>query len=190
MGNFILNDKTKITSQAEIDLWVIDAKLGDEKSFEQLFKHFQQGLLRYAYKIYPDPQMAQEAAQRSWIKIAKNVNRLNDHHAFKSWLFQTLHWQMLDLLRKQKNAPVSLDMEVLDSLPAQTTKSSQVNSQHSELHFHISQLADIDKQAIHLFYLEELSLQEIHIVLNIPIGTIKSRLNRARHVLKNKLINS
>lgn len=168
--------------QAQIDLLVIDAKLGNENAFEQLFHHFQQGLLRYAYKISSDAQVAQEATQNSWIKVTKNLSKLKDPRAFKSWLFQLTHWQVLDLIRKQKIHHKCVDIEDVDELEA-----PQVKAENSELYFQLSQLESIDKQAIHLFYLEEMSLQEISIVLSIPIGTVKSRLNRARKALKNKL---
>lgn len=170
--------------QAQIDLLVIDAKLGKDIAFEQLFNYFQQGLLRYAYKVSSDPQIAQEATQNSWIKVTTNLTKLKDPRAFKSWLFQLTHWQVLDLLRKQKIHEQCIDIEEVDEL----TSSAPAN-ENSELYFHISQLENIDKQAIHLFYLEEMSLQEISIVLSIPIGTVKSRLNRARNALKNKLSN-
>jgi RNA polymerase sigma-70 factor (ECF subfamily) len=170
--------------QAQIDLLVIDAKLGKDIAFEQLFNYFQQGLLRYAYKVSSDPQIAQEATQNSWIKVTKNLAKLKDPRAFKSWLFQLTHWQVLDLLRKQKIHDQYIDIEEVDEL----SSAAPVN-ENSELYFQLSQLENIDKQAIHLFYLEEMSLQEISIVLSIPIGTVKSRLNRARNTLKNKLSN-
>lgn len=171
--------------QAKIDLWVIDAKLKDEKAFEQLFKHFQPAVLRYAYKMKPDQQLAQEATQNSWIKIAKTISRLNDHRAFKSWLFQSVHWQMLDLIRKQKFDKQCVSIDEVDELP--NTKKVTEHENTDIVFKALSSLEDIDKQAIHLFYLEEMSVQEISIVLSIPQGTVKSRLNRARNSLKKKV---
>lgn len=172
--------------QAELDLIVIEAKLGDDKAFECLYRHFQQAVLRYSYKVHPDRQMTQEANQNTWLKIAKNLPKLNDPRAFRSWLFQTAHWQMLDLLRKQAHVENKVVDENMDEL-AVANESALCDKNHSELYQHINCLADIDKQAIHLFYLEELSLQEISIILSVPVGTVKSRLNRARKQLKEKL---
>ncbi|MGJ8693446.1 MAG: RNA polymerase sigma factor [Thalassotalea sp.] len=172
--------------QAKIDLLVIEAQLGDDKAFEHLFKLFKQSVLHYAYKVSADTQIAQDASQNSWIKVAKNLKSLKDPRAFKSWLFQLTHWQILDLLRKQKKEQncINLDEALEDKTfvfePPET-------DQHGELYFYINQLENIDKQAIHLFYLEQMSLQEISIVLAVPVGTIKSRLNRARNHLKAQL---
>ena len=171
--------------QAKIDLWVMDAKRGDEKSFEQLFKYYQPSVLRYAYKMKSEQQMAQEATQNSWLKIAKTLPRLKDHRAFKSWLFQSVHWQMLDLIRKQQKDKQSVNLDDIEELPSDDIAFEY--QEENAIYSHISQLEPIDKQAIHLFYLEEMSLQEISIVLTVPIGTIKSRLNRARNILKQKL---
>lgn len=173
-------------NQAQIDFLVINAKMGDDKAFEQLFSLFQQSAVRYAFKILNDAQLAQEAAQNSWIKVAKNVAKLNDPRAFKSWLFQLIRWQSLDLLRKQKQLKESVSLEDIDE-PATSHTFVQ---QQSELGAFIEQLEDIDKQAIHLFYLEEMSILEISNVLSVPVGTVKSRLNRARKTLKSKLLDT
>ena len=107
--------------------------------------------------------------------------RLEDPRAFKSWLYQAVRWQTLDLLKKSQHEQSWLcnnDIEQIGHV--------ERNSGNDELKQHIEQLAEIDKQAIHLFYLEDMSIQEISIVLAIPTGTVKSRLNRARQTLKQK----
>jgi len=169
-------------NQAQIDLLVLEAQMGDEKAFEKLFKHFQQSSLRYAYKVVADPQIAQEATQNSWIKIAKNLTSLKDPRAFKSWLFRSVRWQVLDLIRKQQSQGTRVSIDEIDELIAPNTESKD-----SVLGDFIEQLGDIDKQMIHLFYLDDLSLIEISNVLSIPVGTVKSRLNKARKGLKQKL---
>ncbi len=171
--------------QAEIELLVIDAQLGDEKAFTQLCHYFYKGLIHFAYKISGNEQLAQDAVQNSWLKIAKSFKRIKDPRSFKSWIYQSVRWQTLDLLKKQQkelNKQSTTDVEeLIDKTPINGSE------ENKNLLHHINQLAEIDKQAIHLFYLEEMSLQEISIIIAVPIGTIKSRLNRARKILKQKL---
>ena len=92
---------------------------------------------------------------------------------------------MLDLIRKQKFDKQCVSIDEVDELP-NTEKVTE--HENTDIVFKaLSSLEDIDKQAIHLFYLEEMSVQEISIVLSIPQGTVKSRLNRARNSLKKKV---
>jgi RNA polymerase sigma factor (sigma-70 family) len=176
--------------KAQIELWVLDAKRGDENAFTQLCHHFHASLLRFSFKLSGNEQLAHDAVQNSWLKITKSITRIEDPRAFKSWLYQAVRWQTLDLMRQNKRKESWQLTEgtgkSIDDLSASNDAFAE-NHDNDNLLKIIATLADIDKQAIHLFYLEEMTLQEISIVLMVPIGTIKSRLNRARKKLKDKL---
>ena len=167
--------------QAKVELLVMDAKQADEQAFTKLFKHFNPGLLRFAFKICKSEQLAHDAVQNAWIKITKSLKQLHDPRAFKSWAYQATRWQALDLIRRQVKENAHQVDEPIESLVQFESEADDVL-----LHY-INQLPDIDKQTIHLFYLEQMSLQEVGVVLEIPIGTVKSRLNRARKLLKDKM---
>ncbi len=169
--------------KAKIEILVIDAKHGDEQAFTQLCQFFHPALLRFAYKLCHNEALAHDAVQNSWIKVAKSLHKLQDPRAFKSWLYQAVRWQTLDMVRKVTKEGSILSSDNIDEIDECITNVDvDIDIQESVL-MHIEKLPEIDKQAIHLFYLEEMTLQEIAIVLNIPIGTIKSRLNRARSTL-------
>lgn len=167
--------------KAQIEILVIDAKQGDEKAFTALCQYFHPALLRFAYKLCSNETLAHDAVQNSWIKITKSLHQLQDPRAFRSWLYQAVRWQTVDLIRKNTKEINMLVDEGIDELVIETNENVNNNE---DLSIHLNKLPDIDKQAIHLFYLEEMSLEEIAIVLDKPIGTIKSRLNRARFTLK------
>jgi len=192
--------------QAQIDLWVIEAKQGNKTAFSQLCRHFHPNLLRFAFKLCNNEQLAHDAVQNSWLKVTKSIHRIEDPRAFRSWMYQSVRWQTLDLLRKNQRVrdnEISDDIDSFSSInddinsgvnsSINTKKTNNLNRKKSEdlcsstLLEHIASLSEIDKQAIHLFYLEQMSLQEISIILDVAIGTIKSRLNRARNMLKQKL---
>ena len=169
--------------KAKLDLLVIEMQMGDKQAFNKLCQYFHSALLRFAFKICQHEQLAHDAVQNAWIKIIKSIHSLNDPRAFKSWLYQQVRWQCLDALKQVNRELLDFDTPVLDEI---STK--QEKSDNSRLLSAINSLAEIEKQVIHLFYLDELSLAEIAIVLEIPIGTVKSRLNRARNLLKERLI--
>jgi len=167
---------------AQIELLVIDAKQGDKTAFTQLCQHFHPSLLRYSYKLCQDVQLSHDAVQNSWIKITKSIVKIEDPRAFRSWLYQSVRWQTIDLIRKHQRDKQRLSEIDVDELSTEEDKNN-----NGPLLTHIAELSDIDKQAIHLFYLDEMSIEEISIVLEVPSGTVKSRLYRARQMLKNKL---
>jgi RNA polymerase sigma-70 factor (ECF subfamily) len=164
-----------------------------EQPFYQLNtlpKYFHPKLIRFAFKISANEQLASDAVQNALIKMTGSIQRIHDPRAFKSWLYQAVRWQILDMLKTKKR-----DDNWLIETDINTVESDRVENHHLEensagLNKYLNELANIDKQAIHLFYLEEMSLQEISLILVIPVGTVKSRLNRARKQLKEKLENN
>ncbi|PHS14911.1 MAG: hypothetical protein COA86_14680 [Kangiella sp.] len=182
-------------NQAEIDLLVLSSQDGSKKAFGLLFKHFHQPLVGFAFKFSNNRELANDAVQDTWIKVSKNIRQLNDPRAFRSWLYKLLRWKIIDYQRKTNKDPISIDDDLnSDDLAFiddnEKTIYTENQSQNDEtLSMAINSLPAIEKQIIHLFYLQELKISEISIVLDIAEGTIKSRLNRARKMLKRKYEN-
>jgi RNA polymerase sigma-70 factor, ECF subfamily len=172
----------EIMQQAELDALVMTAQEGNEKAFCLLVKHLHPGLLRFSLQICKDKQLANDAVQEVWLQCSRTLRSLQDPRALKSWLHQGVRWRTLDLLRKQ------LPEKHYDSFAEeQFVPDDTCESDSSDLRKEMQLLPDVDRQALHLFYLEDLSIKEISAVLGIPLGTVKSRLNRARNSLKEKL---
>lgn len=172
--------------QAKQDLLVLAAKNGNEQAYVFLCKFYQKSLLRFSYRLCGDHQMAQDAVQNGWLKTTKNLRKLEDPRAFKSWLFRSVRWSTYDLLRRSKNHEESIQPEELDLV---ADESSQSQGDEYNMINLIKQLPAIDSQAVYLFYLEEMSVIEIADIVGVPAGTIKSRLNRARNTLRTILMN-
>lgn len=168
-------------NQAEEDLLVISARAGSEEAFGFLFRHYHKPLLRFACKLGCDEQVAADAAQDAWLRIARTIRRLEDPRAFRSWIYRAVRWRVLDLLRKSGRVEVTRDGELPE--PADDGRlADQMDA--ADLRGLMSRLPDVERQALHLFYLDEMKISEIAAVLEIPPGTVKSRLNRARGQLR------
>jgi RNA polymerase sigma-70 factor (ECF subfamily) len=167
--------------QAQQELLVLEAQSGNKKAFECLVIFFHPQLINFAYNLSGNHALAKDAVQDVWISMSKKLNKLEDPRAFKSWIFRALRWRVLDLIKvkayqfqtiEDKNISVALD-------------ESEIERQ--ELGKMIDKLPDRERSVIYLFYLVELPLAEIALVLEIPVGTVKSRLNRARANLQQQL---
>ena len=173
--------------QAEEDLLVMAAQNGNQKAFSVIYQHYQKPLLRFAFKLCGDHEIAMDAVQETWIKCSNSLYKLKDPRAFKSWLYRMLRWKMTDLLRQKIRFNENLET-LTDGIADQSAQKEPDDT--SEVISAINRLPLVEKQIIHLFYLDEMKLAEIAAVLEIPLGTVKSRLSRARKMLKQKFNSS
>mgnify|MGYP000046824079 CR=1 FL=1 len=165
--------------KAKLDLLVLQMQAGDENAFEQVYRYLNAHVVRFCYQICHQEHTAKDAAQNTWLKMIKNVRYINDPRAFKKWLYQMARWQTLDLVKGKQPEQLPEDVEL-------TLVEAVEPCAEDDLMKLINQLSLIDRQAISLFYLDDLSIKEISQILEVPVGTIKSRLNRARSQLKEK----
>ncbi len=177
--------------QAEIDLMVITAQQGNSKAFGVLYRHYLSPLVGFAHKLSGDSEIANDAVQDAWVKAAKNIRQLNDPRTFKSWIYRLVRWKTLDLLRSANKRNQRLEVfdetSIADNQPSEKSEQNVANYDLSVVDF-IDSLPKVEKEMIHLFYIEDFRVAEIAAILNIPTGTVKSRLNRARNILKQKYL--
>lgn len=168
---------------AEVDMWVIKAQQGDEKALVALLQHYQTPLLQFAYGITRDSSLAQDATQEAWFTIVKNIRRLQETQAFRSWIYRAVKWAALEQLRSAKKCRADTSLQDVE----QVTSSETIH--HEVLIGAIKQLPHNEYQAIYLFYFAQLSLVEIALIQEVPVSTVKTRLFRGRTKLKNLLEN-
>ncbi|NVJ64929.1 MAG: RNA polymerase sigma factor [Gammaproteobacteria bacterium] len=162
------------------ELLVISAQAGNEAAFAELYQAMFQPLVKFAYKLCGHHDWAQDAVQDVWLDTTKKLRKLEDPKAFRSWMFRAVRWRCIDLARKANKTQTIAEDE-------QLPEASEELSEDSGLIKLIDQLPEVERQAIYLFYLQEFSIAEIAIVLEVPQGTVKSRLNRARKHLETLL---
>jgi len=167
--------------QAKSDFLVLEAQSGNHRAFALLYKHHNAALLRFAYRLSSDEQLALDSVQEAWVSLSKSLRTLDDPRSFKAWAYKTVRWRVVDQVRRRGETTEELDEKTTiaagSSLMAEMATSGQLAA-------HIAQLPTTEGECIHLFYLEELSVAEIAHIQAVPAGTVKSRLNRARARLR------
>jgi RNA polymerase sigma factor (sigma-70 family) len=169
---------------AEQDLLVFAAQDGNAAAFERLVRLHDLSLRRFACSVSGDADLAADAVQDAWLLVSRTLRRLEDPRAFRSWVFRAVRWKVLERLRQPHRRDVPLDEADTGSMATTEVGRAEQLERDDALRTGMRQLAAIDRQALHLFYLQELSLIEIAGVLEVPVGTVKSRLSRARRQLK------
>lgn len=162
--------------RSEEVLLVLKAQAGSDKAFGMLYRSYHASLVRFAFRFCRNEQIALDAVQDAWITIARTLDALNEPSMFRPRVFQAVRWRTIDLMRKRETSMLSLE----DNMIGASVEESSRWATTGQIATLIGKLPDIEQQAIHLFYLEDMKLNEISAVLEVPIGTLKSRLNRAR----------
>jgi len=168
-------------NQAEHDMLVIDAQDGSRTALDALVRHHHRNLLRFAYSLCRDTALAQDAVQDAWIKVAGRLRRLDDPRAFRGWIYHAVRWRVFDLLKRSHRNDRSL--EAADS-EAETPIDDETAQRRIDIDAAIADLSGSDRETLQMFYVSGLTVPEIAVVMDIPPGTVKSRLHRARNQLR------
>jgi len=155
--------------------------------FESLVEQYYRGLYQFAYNLARDEADACDLTQQTFLIWARKGHQLRDPLKVKTWLFTTLHREFLQARRKHVRFPhYELD-EVAGELPSvlpamvdQLDATAVVTS--------LAQVNELYRAPLSLFYLEDYSYKEIAEILNVPIGTVQSRIARGKGQLYKTLI--
>lgn len=143
-------------------------------------------LFRMAYAWSHRTDVADEIVQEAMIKALNSVDKVNDIHTLDSWMFRILSNCFIDFYRKQRK-----EIDIDDVLLVEHNGPERIHGQDEMLALVRSAVAELPfnhRQVITLVDLEEFSYAEVANILDIPQGTVMSRLNRARQSLK-KILN-
>ena len=161
---------------------VASARAGDRQAFGLLAKRWHGKLVAHAWRLTGDREMAQDAAQASWLEIVRGLGRLLDERAFPAWAFRIVTRRCARQLRQriqERHLAQSLDDE-----PQEESVPAGAPLDGSALRSAIAALPADQRSAIALFYLEEMSVAEVAVALRVPAGTVKTRLMHARRKLR------
>ncbi|MBT2749040.1 MULTISPECIES: RNA polymerase sigma factor [unclassified Lysobacter] len=173
------------------DEWlVVRCQLGERDAFETLIRRWHGPIRGYARRLCGDDELADEIAQDTWLRVLRGIAGLHDGARLRAWLFGIARRALMDRLRGRYSAPPRGDETDLDSLPGDEAAPEQALDHAMDLdrlQRGLDRLPLIEREALSLFYLQQLSLQDIAQVLELPVGTVKSRLFRARGLLRLQL---
>ncbi len=177
-----------ISTQANESELVSKAQNGDRNAYGELVRTHSQGVLNVVYRMCGNSDLAEDAAQEAFIQAWLKISSYQKKASFKSWLYRIAVNAAVDMLRKEKRIlPNTIeDLNLSDSRPS--PESLLASSEKAELiRGAVLSLPNASRAVLVLREYEGLSYQEIAESLEIPIGTVMSRLSYARKLLKEKL---
>lgn len=163
-------------------------KSGDQGAFTDIVEAYQNPVYNLCYRMLGTPQAAEDAAQESFWRVYKNLDRYDPQRSFATWLLSIAAHYCIDQQRRKRLPTMDLDeiIEFSAEDPAPNPESSLLNVEFSEeIQRQLSKLSENDRAVLILRYWHEFSEIEICQALSISKSAVKSRLHRARkHMAK------
>lgn len=174
-----------------------DARAGDADAFDCLVQAHYRSVYNTAYRMLRKPSAASDATQATFVRVWEALSSFRGDASFSTWIYRITMNVCLDELRRRKKEPLSLTEEDDDGGPAgerdmpdlsdEPASSAEQRELQELVHEAIGRLSEDFRAVIVLYDLQGLSYQEISDALEIPLGTVKSRLNRARKALREEM---
>ena len=158
----------------------------DEQLLERTVEEFYQPLFGYAMRLCGNVTEALDYTQQTFYLLQQHWNSIRDFSRVKSWLFTTLYREFLNRRKKRARHPhvewedASLELPSIDAKQASEMDATVV-------HEALQELDACYRRPLELFYLSDLSYKEIAERLEVPIGTVMSRLSRGKAELRKRL---
>lgn len=170
---------------------------GDQDAFAEIVEIYSNSIFQLGYRMLGNRQEAEDIAQEAFIRAYVNIKSFNQELKFSTWLFRIATNLCIDRIRKKK-PDYYLDAEVsgTDGLTMYSQLASDAPLPENELESlelqesvqkEILKLPEKYRSVIVLKYIEELSLNEISEILDLPLGTVKTRIHRGREALRQQL---
>ncbi len=165
-------------------LLVTQCQSGNRKAMSLLIKRWNAKLCKHSYWYTNDLETSKDIVQDCWTIILYKINTLKDPNRFGGWALTIVSRKTLDWLKKHKKEKESLQNYQYESLNYKDEKNDNSKEMMSTLRASIKLLPYDQQLVLQLFYIEEYTIREISELINVSVGTIKSRLFTAREKLK------
>jgi len=193
-----VNSNFSIKAQQDYKLVVLAVK-GSQKAYSELLVRYRDSIYFMLLKMVNNKSDAEDLTIEAFGKAFKNINQYTPNFAFSTWLFRIATNNCIDFLRKKRADLVTIETETDSTEPEYLIvdtgildpEEKMIQKQKNKLmRYVVTKLKPRYRSLIELRYFEEFSYEEISEKLDLPIGTVKAQLFRARELLYNILKNS
>ena len=170
----------------ESALLVVRYQRGDRAAFEGIVGLWEASLFYYLRRLAPTEADAWELLQETWLKLFRSLDTLRDPQALPAFLYRTARNVAISRLRRRELQHVERAAEEVHD---EATGNDIIAFDNAEaVHRALDQLPLLQREALTLYFLEDLSLDEMASLLDVPLGTVKSRLHYAKQAMRKILM--
>lgn len=160
---------------------------GQHEKFAGLVERYQAPLIHYLRRTLGSDEDVFDCAQEAFLAAYRNLSRYSEEHPFRAWLYTIARNKALDLVRKRRReVPLTLDENLVDHqpLPEEVWLAKEQASMLAEV---LKELPEHYGQALYLRFRQELSYEEIALILEVPVSRVKTYLHRGKEILRQHL---
>jgi RNA polymerase sigma-70 factor (ECF subfamily) len=171
---------------------------GDDAAFAKIVRRYERGLYNLALRMVRDPELARDLTQDVFIRVHRSLARYDPVYPFPSWIFRVASNLCIDWIRRRRIATVSLDASVPgeEASPARDVPAGEPDPEQALLLKDrarilgeaLAKLPEAHRLVLLLRHQRDLSYEEIALALDVPLGTAKARIHRAREALRRILV--
>ncbi len=166
-------------------------RANDRLAFEEVIERYYQAVFRQQLHLCGQTEIAADLTQETFVEAWTSLNSFAYKSTFKTWLYKIAVrvWYRWQSRSEGKQAAISLG-EMADTLPDLTSNPAELVQRHflrQQVQDELYRLPSPYREALVLFYVQDLKYREIAVVLDIPLGTVKSRLHEGLHRLRVRL---
>jgi RNA polymerase sigma-70 factor, ECF subfamily len=184
-----------IKTLTDIEL-IANAISGREDGFEELVRRYQRPITSYVYRMLSDYEAALDVTQEVFIKVYNSLGKYSSDYKFSTWLYRIAHNAAIDYMRRNSVNPQSLETETEDGTyqlqiesPRPTPEQEREHTEwRNEIEAVVNCLPAAYRDLIILRHSRDMSYDEIAEIANLPLGTVKNRLFRAREMMREMFI--
>ena len=157
-------------------------RAGDSHAFEELFDRYREPIWRFFRRREPDARRSEELSQEAFLAVLRNASRYESRSSFRSYLFG-IAFNLLASSRREQRREMAAPLDAIDIAAPGCDAATLLWVREG-----LAGLDEKDREVLMLREYEQLSYDEIAAVAGIPVGTVRSRLFRARLALREKLV--
>lgn len=153
----------------------------EQGALEEIIQRTEKAGFRLAYSLLGDPDLARDALQDAYFLVYQRIGQLREPAAFRGWLFRIIH-HCCQTIGRRRAREVETDFEEREDLQASVSSGdfTETVTNQQTLRQVFERLPEIDRNALALREVCQMSYEEMSRVLDIPLGTVRSRLAKAR----------
>ena len=165
------------------ELLVLRCQQGQKDAFEELVRSWEKRLFFYVRRLVDDEQDAWQILQQTWLKVLKGIKKIRQPRKLPTWLYGIAHNTAIDHLRKNYSQQALIE-DNADVSNVEDCNSTLTFENAEQVYYGLGRISLSHREVLTLFFLQDISIDEISEVLGISVGTVKSRLHYAKRSLK------
>lgn len=167
---------------------VLRAQTGDKRAFDELLESVQERLFRYIYRLVGERALAEDVTQEVFIIIYRKIGWLENPNVFRAWAYRIASREAFKRLKREKRWTEQIrDEKILETIAVEPEEEIYAPDLIKEVPKLIKDVSPASRAVLILHYLDELPLSEVAEILDVSVGTVKSRLAYGLESLRRKI---